>query len=341
MRPETRDEFEIAIVCALPLEAAAVIDSFDQRYDKNCSGYGKQEGDTNTYSTGRIGQHNVVLAHMPGMGVSSAASVASDIQLSFKGIRLALIVGVCGGAPLERPTPAIVLGDVIISNSVVEFDFGKQYPTRFERKTDLDHTLGRPNPEIRGLLSKFGVASIRKELEETILQNLNILQQKGHAAGYPGAEHDRLFPASYRHIHRRQTASQDCLCVSSQSDGRALCLEALESSCDALGCIVEIPDGSSRQMRFASGNPTPFVHIGTIGSASTVMKSGEHRDAIARGNNIIAFEMEGAGVWDNLPCVVIKGVCDYSDSHKNKMWQNYAAATAASAAKAFLDHWTS
>ncbi|KAG9692387.1 purine and uridine phosphorylase, partial [Aureobasidium melanogenum] len=340
MRPETRDEFEIAIVCALPLEAAAVIDSFDQRYDKNCSGYGKQEGDTNTYSTGRIGQHNVVLAHMPGMGVSSAASVASNIQLSFKAIRLALIVGVCGGAPLERPTPAIVLGDVIISNSVVEFDFGKQYPTRFERKTDLDHTLGRPNPEIRGLLSKFGVASIRKELEETILLNLNILQQKGHTAGYPGAEHDRLFPASYRHIHRRETASQDCPCVSSQSNGRALCLEALESSCDALGCIVEIPDGSSRQMRFASGNPTPFVHIGTIGSASTVMKSGEHRDIIARENKIIAFEMEGAGVWDNLPCIVVKGVCDYSDSHKNKMWQNYAAATAASAAKAFLDHWT-
>ncbi|KAG9952733.1 purine and uridine phosphorylase, partial [Aureobasidium melanogenum] len=340
MRPETRDEFEIAIVCALPLEAAAVIDSFDQRYDKNCSGYGKQEGDTNTYSTGRIGQHNVVLAHMPGMGVSSAASVASNIQLSFKGIRLALIVGVCGGAPLERPTPAIVLGDVIISNSVVEFDFGKQYPTRFERKTDLDHTLGRPNPEIRGLLSKFGVASIRKELEETILQNLNILQQKGHTAGYPGAEHDRLFPASYRHIHRRETASQDCPCVSSQSDGRALCLEALESSCDALGCIVKIPDGSSRQLRFASGNPTPFVHIGTIGSASTVMKSGEHRDIIARENKIIAFEMEGAGVWDNLPCIVVKGVCDYSDSHKNKMWQNYAAATAASATKAFLDHWT-
>ncbi|KAG9659423.1 purine and uridine phosphorylase, partial [Aureobasidium melanogenum] len=94
-------------------------------------------------------------------------------------------------------------------------------------------------------------------------------------------------------------------------------------------------------MRFASGAPTPFVHIGTIGSASTVMKSGEHRDSIARKNDIIAFEMEGAGVWDNLPCIVIKGICDYADSHKNKLWQDYAAATAASAAKAFLDHWTS
>ncbi|KAH0125603.1 hypothetical protein KCU90_g18184, partial [Aureobasidium melanogenum] len=76
MRPETRDEFEVAIICALPLEAAAVLDLFDQRYDKDGSQYGKQEGDTNTYSTGRIGRHDIVLAHMPGMGKSSAASVA-------------------------------------------------------------------------------------------------------------------------------------------------------------------------------------------------------------------------------------------------------------------------
>jgi hypothetical protein len=40
------------------------------------------------------------------------------------------------------------------------------------------------------------------------------------------------------------------------------------------------------------------------------MKSGEDRDIIATRDNIIAFEMEGARVWNNLPCVVINGVCD-------------------------------
>ncbi|KAG9550964.1 hypothetical protein KCU79_g13556, partial [Aureobasidium melanogenum] len=138
MLPETRDDFEVAIICALPLEAAAVLDLFDQRYDKDGSQYGKQEGDTNTYSTGRIGRHDIVLAHMPGMGKSSAASVASGLRLSFRGIRLALVVGICGAAPLDRP---FVLGDVIISNSVVEFDFGRQYPDRFERKSGLKDTL--------------------------------------------------------------------------------------------------------------------------------------------------------------------------------------------------------
>lgn len=71
------------------------------------------------------------------------------------------------------------------------------------------------------------------------------------------------------------------------------------------------------------------------------MKSGEDRDAIASREDVIAFEMEGAGVWDNFPSVVIKGVCDYADSHKTKGWQDYAAATAAACMKAFLKEWIS
>jgi nucleoside phosphorylase len=69
------------------------------------------------------------------------------------------------------------------------------------------------------------------------------------------------------------------------------------------------------------------------------MKSGEHRDRIAEQNGVIAFEMEGAGVCDNFPCIIIKGVCDYADSHKNKNWQPYAAGTAACCSKAFLEYW--
>lgn len=49
--------------------------------------------------------------------------------------------------------------------------------------------------------------------------------------------------------------------------------------------------------------------------------------------------MEGAGVWDTFPCIVIKGACDYADSHKTKAWQRYAAATTAACTKAFLEYW--
>jgi nucleoside phosphorylase len=58
------------------------------------------------------------------------------------------------------------------------------------------------------------------------------------------------------------------------------------------------------------------------------MKSAADRNRLARKEGIIAFEMEGAGVWDEVPCIVVKGVCDYADSHKHKGWQNFAAAKA-------------
>ena len=69
------------------------------------------------------------------------------------------------------------------------------------------------------------------------------------------------------------------------------------------------------------------------------MKCGQYRDDIAEREKVIAFEMEGAGMWECLPTVVIKSVCDYADSHKSKKWQGYAAVTAAACTKAFLEEW--
>jgi hypothetical protein len=83
----------------------------------------------------------------------------------------------------------------------------------------------------------------------------------------------------------------------------------------------------------------PAIFIGRVASGDMVMESGEDRDRIAEKEDVIAFEMEGAGIWEEVPCLVVKGVCDYSDCHKNKKWQNFAAATAASATKAILERY--
>jgi nucleoside phosphorylase len=66
------------------------------------------------------------------------------------------------------------------------------------------------------------------------------------------------------------------------------------------------------------------------------MKHGVTRDQFARELGILCFEMEAAGLMDNFPCLVIRGICDYADSHKSKEWQEYAAATAAAYAKEIL-----
>lgn len=64
-----------------------------------------------------------------------------------------------------------------------------------------------------------------------------------------------------------------------------------------------------------------------IASGDAVLRSAEHRDRTSKETEALAFEMEGAGVWEVVPALVVKGVCDHADSHKDKSWQNYAAHT--------------
>jgi hypothetical protein len=66
------------------------------------------------------------------------------------------------------------------------------------------------------------------------------------------------------------------------------------------------------------------------------MKDGRTRERLRKKFDMLCFEMEAAGLLNHFQCVVIRGICDYSDSHKNKTWQPYAAATAAAYAKELL-----
>jgi hypothetical protein len=51
------------------IEADAVEALFDEDWDSDGYSYGKALNDPNAYSTGSIGRYNVVLAHLPGMGL--------------------------------------------------------------------------------------------------------------------------------------------------------------------------------------------------------------------------------------------------------------------------------
>ncbi|RKK80963.1 hypothetical protein BFJ68_g16127 [Fusarium oxysporum] len=302
-RPIDRRGFEIVIICALPLEATAIQALFDHHWDDDGSPFDKEPGDPNAYSTGVIGRHNVVLAHMPGMGKANAAAVAAKCHMSFPNIRLALVVGVCGVVPFTRDGDEIVLGDVVISDGIVQYDLGRRLPDQFVTKDTLLDALGRPNPQIRGILAKLKTNQGQEDLTRKTIKFLDAMRcnPRLHAT-YPGSANDRLFEAAYRH-------SED------------------QKSCDQAGCNGKLV--SRHRLEMSGTHLTPAVHFGLIASGDSVMKSGEDRDKIAEAGDSIAFEMEGAGVWDNFPCIVIKGACDYADSHKCKVWQRYAAATAA------------
>lgn len=333
MRPRSRDDFTIAIICALPLEAEAVEALFDETYDRFGKYYSKERGDANAYVNGRIGKHDVVLCYMPGMGKGSAAGVASSLLVSYPAVRLTLVVGICGGAPPPPEYQEIFLGDVIISDSVIEYDFGRQYPGGFQRKTGVKDTLGRPDREIRALLNGLRAENTRSELQNQAQHHLHSLQQTRIKWCHPGVN-DILFKAHYLHKHYSDASPAGCSCFGSDSPDQ-VCEEALGKDCNSLEC-----DQDQRiRCREASETIPVSIHIGPVASGDTVMKSGQHRDEIVSKEKVLGFEMEGAGIWDNVPCIIIKGVCDYADSHKSKVWQAYAAATGASVAKAFLEYW--
>ncbi|RVD88036.1 uncharacterized protein DFL_002235 [Arthrobotrys flagrans] len=349
-RPESRDDFEIAIICAVRPEYDAVALLIDQFWDDDGDGYGRAPEDQNTYRTGRIGRYNVVLALLPGMGKANAASVASGFRSSFRGIEIALIVGICGGVPFYNGQE-IILGDVIISGSIVQYDFGRRYTNKFQRKNNFSESLGRANADVRGLLAALSTNDGSEFLERRTLHHLEELQGRAQRRrklrgkyDYPGADKDKLFESSYRHKHH---PSFNCdACNHCHADADDTCDRAMTgAACSELLCDEKHLVRRKRleeKLNFtglAGEIQQPYVHIGTVGSGDTVMRSSQERDRIAKEDNIIAFEMEGAGVWDNLSCIIIKGVCDYCDSHKNKNWQDFASATAASAMKALLERY--
>jgi nucleoside phosphorylase len=329
MRPQSRNDFKIAIICALSVEFDAVEALLDEHYES----YGKQRGDLNFYQTGRIEKYNTVLVSLPEIGKRSAASVASSLLISFPAIDLAILTGICGGVPFPSAGTELILGDVIISSKVAEYDFGKLYPDGFQQKGDYTETLGRADRDIRSFLSALKTRRLQYQFQERHLNHLSRLKSLDNRWQYPGAAQDQLFEATYRHKHRHQTAMTTCICTNCTSNEYPMYGKALESDCNQLGCTERL----IKRNRLTARNPSPRMHFGTLGSGDTVMKSGEHRDKMVERTGIIGFEMEGVGICDSLRCVIIKGVSDYADSHKNKIWQEYAAGTAASCTKAFLE----
>ena len=344
--PSSRKDFHVAIICATQTETNAVEVMFDDVWDPPTP-YGKANGDKNSYHHGRIGSHNVVLAYLPGLGTVSAASSASTLGTSFRNLRLGLVVGICGGVPKIKGRSGadteVLLGDVIISTKVVQYKYGAQHPERFEMKETLD----KPSPEIRAFLNLIeGNYSYRK------LSSITSDIMKETHLRYPGVDRDRLYRPLHRHKHHLQEdGCGTCQNCNSLEDG--ICDAAGHETCESLGCsevvhrdrLVEVEEISNRMLTQTAEesaqarDPKLLVHFGAVASGNLVMKSGFHRDEVASSQRVIAFEMESAGVWENLQTIVIKGVSDYADSHKRDEWQEYAATRAAACMKATLKLW--
>ena len=297
------EDYTIGWICALQEEYEAACRMLD---DEFVGPETNEVNDNNTYVFGYVKGHNVVIGCMPAgrYGTSSSASVARDMVRSFPNLRFALMVGIGGGAP--TPERDIRLGDVVISQplggfgGVVQYDFGKRLS---DGRFQLAGQLNGPPVVLLAALPEIKRWHNDPRKPDRIAEHLKRMDDM---PDYQRPAQDRLYRADYDH------------------EGGTSC-----SDCKAEGLKERSPRSVGRAV---------MVHYGIIASANSVMKNAVERDRYAKNPemNVLCFEMEAGGLMNNFPCLVIRGVCDYSDSHKNDEWHKYAALAAAAYARELL-----
>ena len=294
-------------------EAARLV--FDEEYPQDEVKYKNA-----FYPGGRIGQHKVVMGVQTKPGLSQATLLAERMLAGFPNIKYFLLVGIAGGVPKYGPagaTSQIVLGDVVISSprgnygGVIQYDRGA-----WQGHGHLNyqgHTNGVPQDLMMAVNNFRSEGWPNTKISETLNQmRVKLDEQRRYQYDDPGPLRDRLFNDEYDH---KGTDTDDC-----------------KGNCDTEFVNLRIDRGETAKRRIDE----PRVHFGNIASSNQLQISATERNRILREHEAICFEMEAAGVMQDNPCVVVRGICDYADSHKNKGWQNYAAATAAACAKGLL-----
>ncbi|KAI1128436.1 hypothetical protein F5Y10DRAFT_176818 [Nemania abortiva] len=302
------ESFTVAIVYIKPIELKAITVMLDEVWWGPVS---SARGDSNDYIMGRIGEHNVVLVGPPRgvQGTVASAQLVSTIRLTFPNIIVGFLVGIGGGIP-RYPEHDVRLGDVVVGApekgpAVVQYDLGERTESGFETRW----VLARPP---RLLLQVVNKVETKSKCFEDGEYNL-LTPHLARFARYPRIKkefekpctRDRLFKSTYAH-------EQGTKC--SAHDGLHEVERYAREPCDDI-----------------------VVHYSTILSGGSVMKSPTDRDMLStKHNNALCIEMEAAGLMDIFPCLVVRGISDYADSHKNETWQGFAAATAAAYAREIL-----
>jgi nucleoside phosphorylase len=330
-------DYTVGWICALPKEQTAATAMLDQIHPDLF----KPQNDPNTYTLGSIGQHNIVIACLPKgkIGNNAAATFATQMVRTFPSIRVGLMVGIGGGIP-----PNVRLGDVVVSapvdqyQGVVQWDFGKaEKGGKFRRIGGLNSP---PSALLTALTkmetkSKMNGSKIPQYLEEMEKKWPNLPEYTRSASlkdpwFTPDSTHDNR--GTWQTIFSMVWEIILALLGFLLGWGR---FAPLDSGAQlASTTTANIAVGAQRKpgdMR---------VHYGLIASGNRVIKDAEFRDSLneSLGGNVLCVEMEAAGLMNDFPCIVIRGICDYADSQKNKDWQEHAAAVAAAFAKELLQY---
>lgn len=299
----TLAHIQIGWISALSIEALLAEIMLDELIEQTIP---LPPNDNNIYKYGRIkingsdASHIVAIAQLPlsSTGKASAATVANNMRRTFPNLKFGIMVGIAGGVWTAKED--LRLGDIVVG---LPDDGGPgiiQYDLGKSVQDGEFVTKGIMNKAPDVLRSAAAVLQ-RKHMRKPgdYVSSLQIAEVKRHASR-PSV--DNLFTKTYTHR------------------GGDMC-----ENCDKAHLIIR-----PQRIDF-----TPKVHHGAIASGDQVVKDAVFAEKMRAKHNIICFEMEAAGL-DVFPCLVIRGISDYADTHKNDDWHAYAAATAAAYAKELL-----
>lgn len=309
-RPE---DYSVGWICGITTDYVAVQALLD---DNHQPPEYLHPDDKNDYTLGKIGKHNVALAILPigEHGASSAAEVAKYLMRSFPNIRIGLSVGVGGGAPSQNND--IRLGDVVVGipyngqGSVLQYDLCKtiqsqSYPTILDRPPLILRTA------VNGPQAEYETKG--HQLEEAVNKALEMKPRLWKKFKRPDPISDKLYRSDIYPADIGPTCT-----LLSQDDSSELVLRDLRTYQD----------------------DNPVVHYGLVLSSNHLMKDALLRDKLAAERGVLCFEMQAVGLMQNFPCLVIRGICNYADTHQNKEWQGYTSMVAAAYAKDLLSRIT-
>ncbi|KAF7136843.1 hypothetical protein CNMCM5793_006413 [Aspergillus hiratsukae] len=300
----THKDYTVGWICTRPVEFAVAEAMLDEQHPA----LPQIGNDSNAYTLGSIARHNVVLVCIPAgaMDTGAASTAVSGMLHSFPNIRIRLLVGIAGGVPNSHSD--MRLGDVVVGSPI----FGSGGIILLDSNNDeVDEmgTLETPPRELGNALLTLQARHMRRktEIPQYVQDMIEANPAMRLSFSAPDPEGDLLFSAGYTHTHS-DLQLPGCL------------------SCDPSHVIARPPH---------RGNPA--IHYGLIGWTKSVINNGLTRDAIASQRYMPSIELGTMGLINFFPCLVIRGIWNYLDSHKNRIWQRYAAATAAAYAKELLD----
>ncbi|KAK1241851.1 hypothetical protein MKX07_007674 [Trichoderma sp. CBMAI-0711] len=308
------EDYTVGWLCCITEEYVAAQSFLDEKHGRPEDVF---PNDNNDYTLGTMGKHNVVIAVLPDgeYGVASAATVARDMLHTFPNVRIGLLVGIGGGAPSKNHD--IRLGDVVVSTprdrttgGVLHYDFTK---TLQDQRMETISYLNLPPTLLRTALNglRAEYESDGHKIQESIDQALQKKPRLRKKYMRPDQSSDRLYQSAIIHPLSEYGLSCSSVCGNNPSN--------------LVGRLDRTEDDDN-----------PVIHYGLIASADQLLKDAVIRDKLAAEKEILCFETEAAGLMNHFPCLVIRGICDYSDSHGNPAWQGYAAMAAAAYAKNLL-----